>query len=113
LRWVSRISESYPMIVAVVHDNRSGFFDYLMYWSDADVLDVCYDPDPPKAVEHLRNWKNAYLVTNRPLPVEPLVNSPIGEIYSLNGLPFDVWGPAASGACSLPPRVSRYATSAW
>jgi 4-amino-4-deoxy-L-arabinose transferase-like glycosyltransferase len=76
---------------------------YLMYWSDADVLDLCRDPQPQRAVEHFRDWKNMYLVTNRPLSAVPLTNSPIGEVYSLGDVPFDVWGPAASAACPVRP----------
>jgi 4-amino-4-deoxy-L-arabinose transferase-like glycosyltransferase len=80
-------------------------FLYLMYWSDADVLDLCRDPHPQIAVEHFRNWKNVYLVTNKPLSAEPLANSPIGEVYAVGGIPFDVWSPVASGACPAHPPI--------
>jgi 4-amino-4-deoxy-L-arabinose transferase-like glycosyltransferase len=74
---------------------------YLMYWSDADVLDLCRDPHPQRAVEHFRDWKNTYLVTNRPLPAVPVANAPIGEVYALDDIPFDTWGPVATGACPV------------
>lgn len=78
---------------------------YIMYWSDADVLDLCRDPHPQTAVEHFRGWTNTYLVTNRALSAVPLADSPIGEVYDLNEIPFDVWGPVASGACPVRPPV--------
>jgi hypothetical protein len=104
-----------------LQDSLSGFFAcgpgpeecvrrlaylYLMYWSDADVLDVCRDSNPQNAMERFREWNNAYLVTNRPLPASPLTSSPIGYVYSLRGISFDVWGPAATQACSVPPMES-------
>jgi 4-amino-4-deoxy-L-arabinose transferase-like glycosyltransferase len=80
-------------------------FLYLMYWSDADVLDLCRDPHPQTAVEHFRDWKHAYLVTNRPLSAAPLTYSPIGEVYAVSDIPFDVWGAAASRACPAHPPI--------
>jgi 4-amino-4-deoxy-L-arabinose transferase-like glycosyltransferase len=72
---------------------------YIMYWSDADVLDVCREPQPQKTVERFRGWKNAYVITNSLLPAAPLARSPIGNVYSLRDVPFEVWSPVASGAC--------------
>lgn len=72
---------------------------YIMYWSDVDVLDVCREPQPQKTVERFRGWKNAYLVTNDLLPALPLGRSPIGNVYSLRDIPFEVWSPVAIGAC--------------
>jgi 4-amino-4-deoxy-L-arabinose transferase-like glycosyltransferase len=78
---------------------------YLMYWSDADVLDVCRDPNSQMTLEHFREWKNAYLITNRPLAAVPVADSPMGEVYSLSDVPFEVWGPVAAIPCSVPPVI--------
>jgi len=72
---------------------------YIMYWSDVDVLDVCREPQPQKTVERFRGWTNTYLITNSLLPAVPLARSPIGNVYSLRDIPFEVWSPVASGAC--------------
>src|SRR5208337_140716 len=72
---------------------------YIMYWSDVDVLDVCREPQPQKTVERFRGWTNTYLITNSLLPAVPLERSPIGNVYSLRDIPFEVWSPVASGAC--------------
>ena len=72
---------------------------YIMYWSDVDAMDVCREPQPQKAVERFRAWKNTYLITNSRLPAAPLAISPIGNVYSLRDIPFEVWSPVASGAC--------------
>lgn len=101
-----------------LEDSQSGFFAcgpgpeecirrlaylYLMYWSDADVLDVCRDPNSQMALEHFREWQNVYLVTNKPLAAVPVADSPMGEVYSLSDVPFGVWGPVATAPCSVPP----------
>jgi hypothetical protein len=79
---------------------------YIMYWSDADVLDVCRDPYPGKAVERFRGRQNIYLITNKSLPTRSIGSSPIGDIYSLRDVPFDVWAPVAGQACSTQPPMS-------
>ena len=72
---------------------------YLMYWSDVDVLDVCREPQAEEVVEQLHSRNDTYLITNRWLPAAPLAAWPLGELYSLGDVPFDVWGPTAIRAC--------------
>jgi len=72
---------------------------YLMYWSGLDVLDVCHGPQPARTVGRFRERKDIYLVTDRSFPSEPLATLPIGNLYTLQAVPFDVWGPAATQVC--------------
>ena len=72
---------------------------YLMYWSGADVLDLCREPEPSKTVARFRERKNIYLITDKVLPTVPLATLPTGNLYSLREIPFEVWGPVASGVC--------------
>jgi 4-amino-4-deoxy-L-arabinose transferase-like glycosyltransferase len=72
---------------------------YLMYWSDVDVLDVCREPQAQEVMERLQTRDDTYLITNRWLPAAPLAAWPLGELYSLGNVPFEVWGPAAIRAC--------------
>jgi 4-amino-4-deoxy-L-arabinose transferase-like glycosyltransferase len=72
---------------------------YLMYWSGVDVLDVCHGPQPSRTVARFRERKDVYLVTDSLLAAAPLARLPIGNLYSIRAIPFDVWGPVASRAC--------------
>jgi hypothetical protein len=74
---------------------------YLMYWSGADVLDVCRDPHPSDTVAHLEGRPDMYLVSERPLPLATMAQLPIGKLYSLGGAPLGIWGAAAVGTCPL------------
>jgi 4-amino-4-deoxy-L-arabinose transferase-like glycosyltransferase len=72
---------------------------YLMYWSAVDVLDVCREPDPLSAMVSLQNVSGLYLITERQLPEAPLGKTPIGNLYSLKGVPFQDWSQAATADC--------------
>jgi hypothetical protein len=72
---------------------------YLMYWSGVDVLDVCREPQPSKTLEHFREQSNLYLIADNSLPIPPLDKLAIGNLYSLKGVPFELWSSAVSGAC--------------
>ncbi len=72
---------------------------YLMYWSGADVLDVCMDPRPSDFVAGLRGRSHVYLVTDRPVAAAVSQRLPIGNLYSLQETPFDDWSVAAVEAC--------------
>jgi 4-amino-4-deoxy-L-arabinose transferase-like glycosyltransferase len=85
---------------------------YIMYWSDVDVLDLCREPQPPKAVERYRGWENTYLITNSLLPAAPFARSAIGNVYSLSDIPFELWSPVATGACQQS-RTARVPSGPW
>jgi len=70
-----------------------------MYWSAVDVLDVCREPDPLSAMVSLQNASGLYLITERQLPEAPLGKTPIGNLYSLKGVPFQDWSQAATADC--------------
>lgn len=72
---------------------------YLMYWSRADVLDVCREPDPLAATSTLRNTSVLYLITGRYLPGEPLVKTQIGGLYRLENIPYQIWSKVAVADC--------------
>lgn len=92
----------------LAHDNAVVLaYLYVMYWSGVDALDVCREPWPSKSVARLRERKNMYLITKSVLPAAPLARLPIGNLYSLEGTPFEVWSPIASGACQSLPEQER------
>lgn len=72
---------------------------YLMYWSGVDVLDVCREPQPSKTLEHFREQSNLYLIADNLLPITPRHKLPIGNLYLLKGVPFELWSSAVSVAC--------------
>ena len=72
---------------------------YLMYWSGVDFVDICLEPLQSKAVASLREQKNLYLITDDSLSRNPLARLPIGNLYSLGEVPFEVWSKAALAAC--------------
>jgi len=72
---------------------------YLMYWSGADVLDICREPDPFLALWALRNTNGLYLLTVRQLPEGPLAKTPTGALYSLKNLPYQDWSKTAASDC--------------
>ena len=65
---------------------------FLMYWADADVFDSC-DPSG------FRTQKRLYLLTEGTLRAPVLYRSAMGNLYSLDGVPYEEWAPVAAGAC--------------
>ncbi len=97
-------SELQPLVdkngLILAHNNTVEFaYLYLMYWSGVDVLDICREPQPSKTLEHFREQNNIYLITNDWLPIVPLARLPIGNLYSVRGVPFELWSSVASEAC--------------
>lgn len=80
---------------------------YIMYWSDVDVLDVCREAQPQEVMERARARRDTYLITNSRLPAAPLATWPLGGLYSLGELPFEVWGRAAMATCQLANSANR------
>lgn len=92
----------------LAHDNTVVLaYLYVMYWSGVDALDVCREPWPARSVARLRERKNMYLITKSRLPAVPLGRLAMGDLYSLTGIPFEVWSPIAAGACQSLPAQER------
>jgi 4-amino-4-deoxy-L-arabinose transferase-like glycosyltransferase len=75
---------------------------YLMYWSGVDVLDVCREPRPSATLARLRDAKDLYLIVDRQngLPSHAaLARLPVGTLFALKDIPFDLWSRVASGVC--------------
>jgi hypothetical protein len=78
---------------------------FLMYWSGVDVLDICRGlpqggrPQASEFFTRFRDRKSAFVMTNTLLPVAPVAKLPIGNLYSIKEIPFEVWSPVASEAC--------------
>lgn len=89
-----------PKGLVLVHSDTVDFaYLYVMYWSGMDALDLCRQPDPAETVPYFKNRNDVYLVTNDPLPGAPLAKLPIGNLYSLQSVPFAVWGRLADRGC--------------
>jgi 4-amino-4-deoxy-L-arabinose transferase-like glycosyltransferase len=86
--------------LVLAHDRQLELgYLYLMYWSGADVLDVCREPLPSTTLERLRSWQNTYLLSPQTLPVPSLAVLPTGKLYSLRDVPFELWAAAATASC--------------
>jgi hypothetical protein len=77
---------------------------YVMYWSGVDVLDVCREPHPSATLSRFRDAKDLYLIVDRPnggdLPSHAaLASLPVGTLFALRDIPFDLWSRVASGVC--------------
>lgn len=57
----------------------------LMYWSGADVLDVCRVPDPAATLEKALERQDVYLLVNAKLPLATAIELPAGNLYDLSG----------------------------
>jgi hypothetical protein len=73
---------------------------FLMYWSGVDAVDVCREPRPANDIARYRGWTNLYLLTGEKLPAEPVARVALGYLYSLDGIPFELWRPVATRPCS-------------
>ena len=84
--------------LVLAHNTTSvtGAFLYIMYWSGVDVLDVCR---PPARLANLRGRKDLYLITNAELPYTTIGNLPVGKLYALDQVPFEVWSPVVIAVC--------------
>jgi 4-amino-4-deoxy-L-arabinose transferase-like glycosyltransferase len=69
---------------------------YMMYWSGADVLDVCKEVP---LFERFRERKDIYLISKVPLPATPLERLPLGDLYPVKEVDFKAWSSAALKAC--------------
>jgi hypothetical protein len=77
-----------PQALVVAHDDRVNLADlYLMFWSGKEVLDICRTQNAPVVLEHVIERSELYVLTDSPLPVQPLVVLPRGRLYALDGLP--------------------------
>lgn len=71
----------------------------IMYWSGADTLDACLEPDASASAASLRYRDNIYLITKIPLQAAPLAKTPVGNLYHLKEISSEVWSPAVTEAC--------------
>ncbi len=88
--------------LVLTHSNTmdGSAYIYIMYWSGLEATDICHEPQPANSINRFRQWKNLYLISDEPLPPVPVAHLATGYLYALDGIPFEVWSPAAIRVCS-------------
>jgi len=77
---------------------------YVMYWSGADAMDVC------RRMPELTRFQGrpkVFLLTEGSLPAAAIARLPLGNLYSLEQIPFSLWDAEIRRACQAAQATSR------